>query len=765
MLMRKLTALLLALLLLAACCCTAQAEDDPKKLTVMVYMCGADLEPRNAQASRCIGNMVTSRYNADAINVIILAGGTPHWSMNYDPGVLTLVSPTGLRGTVLGTMPLSSMGEADTLTRFLIYCHDNYPAEKYILTMWDHGGGPLMDLMADYNFDQDGLDMHELDAALRTSPFADKGLDLIQFHACLMSSAEVAKVVAPYARYMVASEDSWYGFTYNWLSGADTDATIVDTCRRMIDDAYDYNLSQQQRSGSPGNLSLALIDLSRIEALVSAMDAFFPSVSASLDQTNYTVMAANRRDSQTFGVSESGGFTGYDLVDLGDLVRRNSTAAPAAADNLLRALDEAVVYQRSLHEDCTGLTVYHPYANKEHLADFVSLHDTLDFSGAYSDYIHRFAALLTARPMARWADLTTAAVVEKDMRTLFRLPLTPDQAGQLSGAALQVLHRQPDGSCTLTNVTREVDMDGDVLSAEYNGTALYAATPVGTRLSPALPYALSDQGTYVIHAVLSRRATEETIAFTEQALVSFTLDAESHQLIPGSVQTWFEPYQAYTTAQGTTLTDYDLITIPMHCRAETRDAQGTLLPFDQWEIVRTEEWSAAIDGSWALTLVSDAIDPAELCATFCLTDSQNNRYNSDLLAVKTTAVRQGEARLTYDDLHLARINSFTVTPGDGQLLMSLALENLTDVESILALESLTVNGIPCPVQAEAYGSGANWGLLRGEEQYLSVIVPGLEDVGVVTGMTFSLNVLDAATGDSRGVIAVSAVLHLPLNAN
>ena len=72
MLMKKLTALLLALLLPAACHCTAQAEETPKKLTVMVYMCGADLEPRNAQASRCIGNMVTSRYNADAINVIII---------------------------------------------------------------------------------------------------------------------------------------------------------------------------------------------------------------------------------------------------------------------------------------------------------------------------------------------------------------------------------------------------------------------------------------------------------------------------------------------------------------------------------------------------------------------------------------------------------------------------------------------------------------------------------------------------------------------
>ena len=59
--------------------------------------------------------------------------------------------------------------------------------------MWDHGGGPLMDLMADYNFGQDGRDMHELDEALRQLPEKDRlVIHLFYYEGC--STREIAKL-------------------------------------------------------------------------------------------------------------------------------------------------------------------------------------------------------------------------------------------------------------------------------------------------------------------------------------------------------------------------------------------------------------------------------------------------------------------------------------------------------------------------------------------------------------------------------------------
>lgn len=327
---------------------------------------------------------------------------------------------------------------------------------------------------------------------------------------------------------------------------------------------------------------------------------------------------------------------------------------------------------------------------------------------------------------------------------------------------LQVLQLQEDGSYTFAYASDDVVVEDNQLTAEYAGTALYATDKDGNRLSAEIAYDVIDGDTIMIPADLTMKGEDGEV--TVKAKIACAVDEETKEVIPGFVMTWYEPYHAYTAAMNTFFTDYAAVSIPVNYRTETRNEDGTLLPFDQWEIARTENWTSEINDSWGFSMVADTIDPSKLYATFRITDSQSHLVSSEMLVVKPVAADAGEMRIVYDDLQMAKVNSLTLTPAEDKLQISVAVENLTDVESIIEMNTLTVNGQAIEGKAEAVGSGANWGLLKGEEQYMSLNVPmtALEGIDTVTDMTFALAVKDAATDEVRGTIDVTVVLNMAL---
>ena len=52
-----------------------------KPFTLMVYMCGTDLEEETAAASNDIIEMAASKFKGDKLNVVILTGGTKKWNI------------------------------------------------------------------------------------------------------------------------------------------------------------------------------------------------------------------------------------------------------------------------------------------------------------------------------------------------------------------------------------------------------------------------------------------------------------------------------------------------------------------------------------------------------------------------------------------------------------------------------------------------------------------------------------------------------------
>ena len=64
---------LLLCLLLAGIACA-------EKTTLMVYMCGSNLETEYALASRDLQEMMNSGYDRTSTEILILAGGSRKWA-------------------------------------------------------------------------------------------------------------------------------------------------------------------------------------------------------------------------------------------------------------------------------------------------------------------------------------------------------------------------------------------------------------------------------------------------------------------------------------------------------------------------------------------------------------------------------------------------------------------------------------------------------------------------------------------------------------
>ncbi|MCI6068311.1 MAG: clostripain-related cysteine peptidase [Galactobacillus timonensis] len=183
--------------------------------TIMVYLCGSDLESSGGLASLNLEEMCSAVLPED-VNVLVETGGTSTW---YWDGIETDV--LGRYQVMDGsleeaeTVELASMGDPSTLTDFIQWGIETYPSEHYGLILWDHGGGNADGVCYDELYDGDNLTLPELGSAL-----SDTGstLDFIGFDACLMASLETAKAVSGAGYYLVASQETEPGQGWDYAS-------------------------------------------------------------------------------------------------------------------------------------------------------------------------------------------------------------------------------------------------------------------------------------------------------------------------------------------------------------------------------------------------------------------------------------------------------------------------------------------------------------------------------------------------------------------
>ncbi|MDO4867627.1 MAG: clostripain-related cysteine peptidase [Clostridia bacterium] len=759
--MKKLRLVFAALLLAALCLALplcARAES-PRKLTVMVYMCGSNLESGYGSASADLEEMLASGFDSEQVSLLVMTGGTEGWVLGFDPATLT-INEIGRRGVrAVWREETASMGVPETLSTLLNFGVERFPAEDYALILWNHGGGPMEGVCWDELFSMDNLSLSELTQALDASNLPEK-LSWIGFDACLMSSAEVASTLAPYADYMIASQETEPapGWNYAFLNGLESDADARETGKRIVDAYFDG------MAGIRDTVTLACTDLSKISGVTEAMDAFFEPVAEDLDADSFARVSGLRQAAVGFGKSvRAAGEDGYDLVDLGDLVREygEDPTLSGAARAFAEALDEAVVYCRSSAEGASGLTVYHPYANKaKYAARWGKDYQALAFSDGYRNYLNRFGALLTGEVMADWSGLDTAdAGLDEHNDQLFSLQLTPEQVATFSSAQLLVLGTSFDeynqSAYTPLYISEATLDESGLLTAAYTGRALYLTDGEGEPITGPLSFlGGSEPGRYTTLAVYWDNPVFFYATRTDYAAYTFDEpDSADGRVELYSPRIWDDASESYTNRISLDESKYQLLGFWHDLRILPKG--GGILPgFNQWQEYNAMQFNAiSLPQEWGLRFMDDQLTGTQLFATFQVTDIQQNTFCSPLIPVGNPnlsplvlspgAVENEAFRLETS----AELNTAALNPS---LNLNFKFTNLTDANVRISSSPTVLNGkrlTDVSVTAHTNETIEPGQSVSGKALFTA---SALEDLEAVTSIGFTIALRDADSYDPIG---------------
>jgi Clostripain family len=406
---RKSYHLLLILVALLFCASTGHAQKlEPKRsFVLLIYMNGSDLESKHQLASEDINEIIHSYKNVDDhFATVILHGGTKKWhlSVPISSDSLTYSKVTKDGFEKVKVIANKSIGDPSTLVDFIAYSKKNFPAERYGLIFWNHGRGSVHGFGYDELFPEDiSLSLREMGEAFADLKHSqnDLSLDFIGFDACLMATIETATVLAPYAGYMVASQElepgnGWnYKYIINSLSTNPNLSTtqLLEGIAKSYIDAYSSQPYLQA--------TLSVIVLNKIDALNLSVGKLIGNISANLSST-YTAKEAFKQKSNYRAKSKSFGlpsfsFAAEDMIDLYSFFKIATKSTDTLFSDFEKKMRDAVlfnVYSKNLDKDAiSGLSVYFPYYNRKtasQLKDYL----LTPFNTEYEKFIENYVAEL-----------------------------------------------------------------------------------------------------------------------------------------------------------------------------------------------------------------------------------------------------------------------------------------------------------------------------------------------------------------------------------
>lgn len=355
--------------------------------TLMLYMCASDLESECGFATEDL-NEIMYGYTAGNLNVIVQTGGTAEWQNTVvadDRCQRYRATEDGLE-LVDDSLGMQNMADSATLTDFIQYCSSNYAADHYGLVLWDHGGGVVGGYGYDENFGGDSMSLTEMSRALGD---ASVHLDMLGFDACLMANFETCLMAAPYADYLIASEEpepgcGWY-YT-DWIGKLSENCGIPPKRygRQIIDDYI-----TESGWDSPSMYStLGMFDLQQVtQKLLPALSQFSDDAVQQLSAGEYRRISQSRSNTRAVYQSE------LDHIDLLDYAQHSQSET---ADQLEQAVSDCVVYYRETENGSgdNGLSILFPYYDLSALDMLEEMYQTLGYDDAYPAFLEQFANVM-----------------------------------------------------------------------------------------------------------------------------------------------------------------------------------------------------------------------------------------------------------------------------------------------------------------------------------------------------------------------------------
>lgn len=318
---------------------------EPKSWAALYYL-DVDWESNNFDALEYwfIDEIASNEH----LNVIVIQ------DKEYDPAFMYYIDENHNK-ILLEELGEINMGDYQILRDFIAFGKENYPAERYQLNIYNHGGAWMGACIDITNNDQ--LTMDEFQKALSETGGADI---LFWIGCCLMGSIEAVYELSGLVDVSVGSED--LGFMDWW------DNVFDDMCTIVRDDpdisTVDLGKNIVEIIGDNPNpysnyLTMSAIDVNKVSALVSAFDDLSRDLFKKWFRQGFK-RTKNAHD-QTYQLAQiqqyAEMFEVYDLKEFVENLNQNELTESA-----LNAFDEAVIYKchGQDRERTNGLSIFFP---------------------------------------------------------------------------------------------------------------------------------------------------------------------------------------------------------------------------------------------------------------------------------------------------------------------------------------------------------------------------------------------------------------------
>ena len=356
-------------------------------VTMLIYMCGTDLESQSGMATADLKEMLNATVGKN-VNLLVYTGGCSRWRNNVVSNQYNEIYQISdgqlfrLEDNLTG-----SMTNPATLASFIKYGKNRFNANRMCLILWDHGGGSV----SGYGYDEKtgrgkSMTLGGLSEALEMGGVK---FDFIGFDACLMATVENGLMLSKYADYMIASEETepgvgWY-YT-QWLTklSKNTSMPTVEIGKMIADDFVDVCAKQCRGQAT----TLSVVDLAELQATVpTELTSFSKEASKMIKNKEYQKISKARGNTREFAQSSR-----IDQIDLVDFATRLGTKE---SKKLAKVLQNAVKYNRTGGgiSNAYGLSIYFPYQRAGNVKNAVSAYQNIGMDEAYTRCIQEFASL------------------------------------------------------------------------------------------------------------------------------------------------------------------------------------------------------------------------------------------------------------------------------------------------------------------------------------------------------------------------------------
>lgn len=342
----------------------ARASQPLKEWTFLVFLNGHNnldwYGEMNVEQMQEIGS-------TSDVNVVV------QWASKTHPTTRRILVHKGSHD-VVEELPRVDMGQWQNLVDFVDWGARNYPAKRYFVAIWNHGGGwhrvlttdgkrsafETQDISWD-DYTGSKITTEEMGVAFKEiATRLGQKVDIMGSDACLMAMAEVATEIQDSVHYMVGSEEvePGQGWPYSTFLRRWTNAPASDGAQ-----VSEYLADEYLKAYSGGIYGTRAVTLSAMD--LTKMPAFNRSF-ANLARELNSLPAADMAQAKTIATATQD-YTFSDYKDVGDFVRRLQTQpalalSASALTDVQAALSDVVIVNRvsSAFKDSHGMAVWIP---------------------------------------------------------------------------------------------------------------------------------------------------------------------------------------------------------------------------------------------------------------------------------------------------------------------------------------------------------------------------------------------------------------------